>query len=117
MHSQARLLTVSLNGVGSGHLAQRDPYKEKAMSANGPPRIKLESIVVHDAKRRLRLVMELLEQEWHRQQTHGASKPDSHEEFHHENRRPLGPRLNEQPTTERDHCFAARCLDGLCSCP
>ena len=42
------------------------------MSANGPPRITLESIVVHDAKRRLRLVMELLEQEWRRRQTHGA---------------------------------------------
>jgi hypothetical protein len=53
------------------------------MSANGPPRITFESIVVHDAKRRLRLVMELLEQEWRRQQTHGASKPHSHEEFHH----------------------------------
>jgi hypothetical protein len=44
------------------------------MSANGPPRIKLESIVVHDAKRRLRLVIELLEQEWRRQQAHGAEK-------------------------------------------
>jgi hypothetical protein len=36
------------------------------MSANGPSRIRFESIVVHDAKRRLRLVMELLEQEWRR---------------------------------------------------
>jgi hypothetical protein len=52
------------------------------MSANGPPRMKFESIVVHDAKRRLRLVMELLEQEWRRQQTHGASKPHANEEFH-----------------------------------
>ena len=44
------------------------------MSANGPPRMKLESMVVHEAKRRLRLVMELLEQEWRRQQAHGAEK-------------------------------------------
>ena len=44
------------------------------MSTNGPPRMKFESIVVHDAKRRLRLVMEFLEQEWRRQQAHGAEK-------------------------------------------
>jgi Resolvase, N terminal domain len=56
--------------------------------------------------------MELLEQEWRRQQTPGASKPDSNEAFHHENRRSLCPRLNDQPTTERDHCFTARCLDA-----
>ena len=68
------------------------------MSANGPPRIKLESIVVHDAKRRLRLVMELLEQEWRRQHTHGAGKPHSNEELHHENCRPLCPSLNDKPT-------------------
>ena len=43
------------------------------MSTNGPPRMKFESIVVHDAQRCLRLVMELLEQEWRRPQTHGAS--------------------------------------------
>ena len=59
------------------------------MSANGPPRITFESMVVHDAKRRLRLVMELLEQEWRRQQTYGASKPHANEELHHANRRPL----------------------------
>jgi hypothetical protein len=86
------------------------------MSANGPPRITLESIVVHDAKRRLRLVMELLEQEWRRRQTHGASKPHAHEEFRHENRCSLCPCLNAKPTTGRDHCFPTRCVDGLGSC-
>jgi hypothetical protein len=55
-------------------------------------------MVVHDAKRRLRLVMELLEQEWCRQQTHGAGKPHSNEELHHENCRPLCPSLNDKPT-------------------
>lgn len=45
------------------------------MSANSPARIKLEPIAVRDAQRRLRLAMELLEQELRRQHPHGAHHP------------------------------------------
>ena len=70
------------------------------MSANGPPRITFESIVVHDAKRRLRLVMELLEQEWRRQQTHGASKPHANEEFQ---QNPQSSRQNHWPSQQIEY--------------
>jgi len=72
----------------------------------------LPKTLVHDAKRRLRLVMELIEQEWCRQQTHGAGKPHSNEELHHENCRPLCPSLNDKPTI-CNACAGHVCLSSI----
>ena len=88
------------------------------MSANGPPRMKLESMVVHDAKRRLRLVMELLEQEWRRQQAHGAEQTPSQTRCFLMNIAALYARVSTT-TQQHDETIASQldALMTLCSGP